>query len=292
MFYSPLRYPGGKSKIAPLIRFLLQEQGLIGGTYIEPFAGGAGVALDLLLTGSVERIVINDYDKGVYSFWRAILTETNRFVDLVRSIPLTIEEWHNQKEIVQQKSDKYSFELGFATFYLNRTNRSGIIKGGIIGGIHQTGEWKMDARFNRENLVERIVRIAERRDSIKVYNKDICSFLERYVPKYENNAFIYFDPPYYDKGKQLYLNYFSYDDHLRIEETIRNKVNCSWIITYDNVPEIVRLYDGCVMRQFDLNYSAAHVCKASEIIIFGPNIAAPSKRQLNNSHVYVDIRKL
>ena len=156
MFYSPLRYPGGKGKLAPFMKYLVQKTGHVGGTYIEPFAGGAGIALDLLENDVVSKIVINDLDKGIYSFWRALLNETDRFIEEINNVPLNIDEWNRQKSIMLNSQKKYSFELGFATFYMNRTNRSGIIKGGAIGGLEQTGKWRLDARFNKPNLIKRI----------------------------------------------------------------------------------------------------------------------------------------
>lgn len=268
MFYSPLRYPGGKGKLSPLIELLIDIHGHRGGTYIEPFAGGAGVAIELLEKGVVSEIVINDLDKGIYSFWRAILEETDRFLEQVSVVPLTIEEWKRQREIYFNHNKKYSFELGFATFYLNRTNRSGIIKGGVIGGIEQSGEWKIDARFNRKTLIDRIKKIAKNKSKIHVYNKDIKPFLEKFVPKYEGNAFIYFDPPYYNKGKQLYLNFFDYDDHIRIGKLISDTVNSDWIITYDDEPEIEKIYKNYCVKRIGLNYSVAEKKKANELVIF------------------------
>ena len=275
MFYSPLRYPGGKGKLTLLIELLIDKYGHRGGIYIEPFAGGAGVAIELLEKGIVSEIVINDLDKGIYSFWRAILEETDRFLEQVSRVPLTIDEWKKQRSICFENNKKYSFELGFATFYMNRTNRSGIIKAGVIGGMEQSGLWKIDSRFNREDLIFRIKKIAENKLKIHLYNKDIKSFLENYVPKYEENAFIYFDPPYFNKGKQLYLNFFNYNDHIRIEKLIGDTVNCDWIITYDDEPEIERIYEKYCIRRIELNYSVAQKRKANELIIFKDSIKVP-----------------
>ena len=268
MFYSPLRYPGGKGKLAPFIGMLIEEYGHKGGTYIEPFAGGAAVAIELLEKGIVSQVVINDLDKGIYSFWRAILTDTERFINEIENVPLTMEEWYKQRDICMNSNRKYSFELGFATFYMNRTNRSGIIKGGVIGGKEQKGKWRLDARFNKEDLISRIRKIASMRSKIHLYNKDIESFLRNYVFKYEDNAFIYFDPPYFGKGKQLYLNFFDYSDHVRIERLIRELVNCDWIITYDVEPQIERIYSHYSLRRFELNYSVYDKKKAEELMIF------------------------
>ncbi len=289
MFYSPLRYPGGKGKLAPFIGMLIEEYGHKGGTYIEPFAGGAGVAIELLEKGIVSQVVINDLDKGIYSFWRAILTETDRFINEIEQVPLTMDEWYKQHDICMNNTNKYSFELGFATFYMNRTNRSGIIKGGVIGGKEQSGDWHLDARFNKASLIDRIRKIASMKKKIHLYNKDIDSFLLKYVPVYEENAFIYFDPPYFDKGKQLYLNFFDYRDHLRIEKTIREKVKCDWIITYDNVSPIEEIYKNYCIRRFELNYSVYDKKRAKEIMIFKRESMVPSKNKLMTKNINIKL---
>ena len=290
MIYSPLRYPGGKGKLAPFMKVLIEKTGHKGGTYIEPFAGGAGIALDLLENDIVSQIVINDLDKGIYSFWRAIRSETDRFVEAVHEVPLSVEEWKKQREILLRADNKYSFELGFSTFYLNRTNRSGIINGGMIGGLEQNGVWKLDARFNKDNLINRILKIAKKKECIHLYNKDVASLIKNYLPKYEKDAFVYFDPPYFKKGKQLYLNFFNEQDHVRIEKMIRESVNCDWVITYDDVPEIANIYVNHELRRFDLNYSVAQKRKASEIIIFSNGDVIPDERYLEEHKVCINLR--
>jgi len=290
MIYSPLRYPGGKGKLAPLMELLIKNTGHVGGTYIEPFAGGAGIALELLEKGIVSKIVINDLDKGIYSFWRAILNETDRFIEMIEQVPLNIEEWNKQREIIMNRGNKYSFELGFATFYMNRTNRSGIINGGVIGGIEQSGKWKMNARFNKDNLIKRIIKISERKRDIHIYNKDVVSLIKNYLPIYEKNSFVYFDPPYFGKGKQLYLNFFTYKDHVRIMKMINELENCDWVITYDDAQEIADIYSGFILKRFDLSYSAAVKRKASEIIIFKEHRMIPTKKDLKDKRICINLR--
>lgn len=290
LFYSPLRYPGGKGKLEPFMEYMIKKLGHQGGTYIEPFAGGAAGALGLLEKDLVSNIVINDYDKGIYSFWRAILNETDRFVEEIRSIPVTMEEWTRQRNVCLTNNDKYSFELGFATFYMNRTNRSGIIKGGVIGGKEQQGKWKLDARFNKDDLIKRIASVADKKQRIHLYNKDIESFIKKYAPKFYDNALIYFDPPYFGKGNQLYMNYFTYPDHLRIEKLIREHVDCDWIITYDDAPEIANIYKEHRMMKYDLNYSVAEKKRAREIILFSENILIPDNTELMNSGINLNLR--
>ncbi|RHL91771.1 DNA adenine methylase [Veillonella atypica] len=292
MYYSPLRYPGGKGKLAKFMELIINQRGYQGGTYIEPFAGGAGIAIELLQKNVVSKIVINDYDKGIWSLWKAILTDTNRFINEIRNVPLTMNEWEKQREICLNNNKKYSFELGFATFYMNRTNRSGIIKGGVIGGLQQTGKWKIDARFNRESLVSRIESIASRKKDICLYNEDIRTFIEKYIPFYENKAMIYFDPPYFKKGKQLYMNYFGLDDHKSIERVIKKNVACDWIVTYDNTPEIREIYALYPTMLYDLNYSVSKKCRASELMIFKKDSLIPQNELLNQNNININLRMM
>ncbi len=284
-YYSPLRYPGGKGKLAPFMKLLIQKTGHEGGIYIEPFAGGAGIALDCLLNGVVSEIVINDLDKGIYSFWKAILNDTDRFVEDILAVPLNIKEWERQRQIYLTKNKKYSYELGFATFYLNRTNRSGIIKGGVIGGLEQSGKWTLDVRFNRDELADRIQKVAAHKQNIHVYNKDISSFLSHYAERYAGNAIVYFDPPYYEKGRELYLNFFKHEDHVRIRSEIECLKNLDWVITYDDCPEIHKLYRKHVCRRVRWNYSAATKRTVNEIMIFQNERMIPTDQEIKKNKI-------
>lgn len=280
MHYSPLRYPGGKAKLASFMGFIVEKMDISGGTYIEPFAGGAGIAIELLLTDKVNHIVINDYDKAIASFWHAVTKENARLIDAIYNVPITIDEWYRQKKILQN-SKNMCFELGFATFFLNRTNRSGILNGGPIGGYKQEGNWSLDVRFNKENLITRIKAIGERRKNITVYNKDANQLIKNYLPRYGEKALIYFDPPYYEKGNELYMNHFENKDHKKIEQSIRENVKCKWIITYDDVEEIRHIYDGYITKRFELNYSAAKKRTAQELMIFSHEGLCPTNQELS-----------
>ena len=288
-FYSPLRYPGGKSKLVPLIKLLISKAKRESVTYIEPFAGGAGVALALLMEGLAERIIINDCDRAIYSFWRSVKNEPSRLIELIAKTSITIEEWHRQRTIYKNARG-YSVELAFATLFLNRVNRSGIITGGPIGGYEQKGEWKLDARFNKNAIIERINDISLRGNAIITYNQDIICLIDRFMTKYTDNAFVYFDPPYYNKSQRLYKNFLSHDDHVRIAERIIGQTRCPWVITYDDVPEIRELYSVKDVRQFDLNYSAANKGKASEIIICSDSSLYPSDEEMALAKVNLNIR--
>ncbi|MFZ2537995.1 MAG: DNA adenine methylase [Oscillospiraceae bacterium] len=265
--YSPLRYPGGKARLYNLIKDIIIQLKIDDCTYIEPFAGGASIGLQLLINGDVNRIVINDKDKAIYSFWKAILEETDRFIQMIEVVPVTIVEWRKQKAIYLQ-SYKYSFEYGFATFFLNRTNRSGILSAGPIGGYGQEGTYKIDCRFNKETLIQKIKNISTVRNKIVLYNKDIQSFVNNYLPKYDYKAFAYFDPPYFNKGSLLYQNHFKSKDHVALSECIRSGVDCDWVISYDSVDKIKEIYNDFTMKDFYINYSLSNKGKGKEVLIF------------------------
>ncbi len=289
MNYSPLRYPGGKSKIAPMVKLLIKKTGMKKTTYVEPFAGGAGVSLELLFSGEVDHIVINDFDKAIYSIWRAIIEDTNQFVNLIDNTEVSINEWYKQKEVYINQAKKYSVELAFATFFLNRTNRSGILAAGPIGGYKQNGNYSIDARYNKKELINRILKIAKRKDDITVYNKDIRSFMKNYLHRY-SDTFVYFDPPYYKKGQELYKNFFVYKDHKEIADLLKKEKGL-WMVTYDAEPEIANLYSEFSKKLFDLSYSVAEKKKASEIMILCDESLWPNRQELQKENIKINLRE-
>jgi DNA adenine methylase len=268
--YSPLRYPGGKSKLYNKIEYIIRSNNLINGLYVEPYAGGAGIACGLLFKDMVNSVVINDYDISIYAFWYSILYYTERFIELLWETPVTIEEWHAQKEIQKQK-EAYSNDLlllGFSTFFLNRTNRSGIVKGGVIGGIRQDGKYKLDCRYNKENLIKRILQIAKYRDKIELSNLKAEELITKRLVHLSEESFIFFDPPYYKKGPGLYTNFYDHKNHVELESLIHEHVHTPYVITYDNVNEIKDIYKMYSKLSFEINYSASKAKKGSEILIF------------------------
>jgi len=271
---TPLRYPGGKGKLTDYFERILSENS-ISGTYIEPFAGGAGVAVNLLLSGKVEDVVINDADISIYYFWRAVTEYPDDFIRKVRETEVSVEEWDSQRDIQRRKHTAGMFELGFSTFYLNRTNRSGIISGGIIGGRAQEGPFKIDARFNKETLIRQIEEIKKKSDRIRVSGYDANRFLKRQLVDYDvDNTLVYIDPPYYEKGDLLYMNYYKDEDHTELSETIRG-LQHRWVLSYDNVEFISKLYSGKRFTEVDMNYSSFEAKKSRELFFHSQKISMP-----------------
>lgn len=281
MFYSPLRYPGGKNKLSAFIAKICIDNN-INGHYVEPYSGGASVALFLLIEGFVQKITINDRDRSIYAFWHSALNRTNKLCELIENAELTIEEWKKQKDIQANKKTADLLTLGFSTFYLNRTNRSGIINGGVMGGVEQNGNYLIDCRFNKTELIQRIRLIAKHKKNIRLYRKDAIKLIDKIQQESENeNVVFYFDPPYYLKASTLYMNHYADKNHKKVSEKIKAIQNIKWIVSYDNVPEIRQLYSECSKKEFSFKHTAYEIREGQEIIFFSENLKQPKIENYN-----------
>ncbi len=254
VFVSPLRYPGGKGRLGPWVATLLQANSLTGGYFVEPYAGGAGVALFLLLRGYVRRIVINDADPAVFAFWHTVVNEPEALIHEIRTRPPTMDTRAWSQDVLAHHGGHTRVDVAFATFFLNRTSRSGILKGGVIGGKAQNGEYKLDARYNRADLIARIETIAAVRDRIQIYGLDAVVFLDKIVSKLPEKTLIYLDPPYYIKGSRLYRNSYTHQDHVAVASRIRALTHPT-LVTYDDAPEIRKIYKWMKSSHLSLHYS-------------------------------------
>ena len=281
MFNSPLRYPGGKNKLSAFIAKICVDNN-INGHYVEPYSGGASVALFLLLEGFVQKITINDKDRSIYAFWHSVLNRPKQLCDLIENAELTIEEWKKQKEVQNNKKTANLLDLGFSTFYLNRTNRSGIINAGVMGGVLQDGNYLMDCRFNKRELIERIKKIAKNKKNIRLYKKDAIKLIDKIQQEAtDENIVFYFDPPYYLKSSSLYMNHYQDNSHLIVSEKIKSIQNIKWIVSYDNVPEIQNLYSDCSKKEYSFKHTAYNSRVGQEILFFSPTLKQPTIKNWN-----------
>ncbi len=275
---SPLRYPGGKYKLYRYVSELVAENNC--SSYIEPFCGGSAVALELLLKGVVKNIIINDYDYTIFCFWDSVINRTSEFIELISETEVTIDEWYKQKE-VRDNLDRYNdLQIGFSTFFLNRTNRSGIIdKARPIGGLNQQGNYPIDCRFNKDHLISQIITISKQKKHIKVYNMEALDFIESIILK-TKKSFTFFDPPYYNKGPDLYTNFYSHGDHANLANAIQTQLKKrKWIVTYDNANAIKSMYSKSPHIEFKLQYTLQRKCSSSEIMFFSKVTKRPQNEQ-------------
>lgn len=272
---SPLRYPGAKWRLDNFVSALVRDNGLAGGHYAEPYAGGASLALSLLFGGRVAEVHLNDLDRSVWAFWKSAVEHSGELVARVRSTKVTIDEWHVQREVQANKHNASILDLGFSTFFLNRTNRSGIITGGVVGGKAQSGKWKLDARFNKTNLIERLERIRAYKTRIHVSRLDALTFIARrgesLPPK---RSLMYLDPPYFAKGQDLYMNAYRPGDHAAVADAVMQQIKVPWLVSYDDVPEIRSLYGASRRIRYALRYSASSTRTGQEVIFMCPGLRA------------------
>lgn len=266
---SPLRYPGGKNCIFPFVSRLFYENSLLGAAYAEPYAGGAGLALRLLFEEYVERIYINDLDRSIYAFWSSVLTNSDRFCSWIEDVDVSVDSWHMYKAVQNDARSADLWELAKSTFFLNRTNVSGVIKGGIIGGYDQKGKYKIDVRFRKSDLIARIERIARFRNRIAVSNLDGLAFVKKMDDKAED-VFIYLDPPYYQKGADLYMNFYSKADHERLSNHV-HRMKKKWMVSYDHHDFILNLYAAEKKIVYKLSQSASNRV-GDEVLIFSDDV--------------------
>ena len=284
--FTPLRYPGGKARLALFVKRLVQANDLLDGEYVEPYAGGAAVAVEMLLHEYVSKIHINDISRPIYAFWKSLLNDTDELCRRVQETRLTVRVRDRQKNILTNQDDHDDLSLGFAMFFLNRTNRSGILNAGVIGGRDQSGPWKIDARYNAGELIRRITAIAKMKERIHLTRLDALQFLREGCKVWPQRTLIYCDPPYYAKGRDLYYDYYEEDDHKRVAKFITRKIcRQKWIVSYDDVRQVRELYAECRRIKYRIGYSARTTREGAEIMFFCNSLRVPeligAVRQIN-----------
>ena len=282
--HSPLRYPGGKASLWESVARIIRLNGMELGHYAEPYAGGCGLALGLLYRGLVSDVHVNDLDPAIWAFWHAVLRHTEALVERIHETPVTVEEWRRQRAVQLDPDTTDLLSLALSTFYLNRTNRSGVIKsGGVIGGLDQNGPYKIGCRFNKEDLVKRIRRVATYEGRIHLHNLDALDFLDHVERRLPKKTFCYIDPPYLDQGSSLYTSHYRAADHQEVAARVL-RLDRPWILTYDRAPLIEALYRSRRHYELSPSYSLQNKRVGSEMMVASKGLKIPPELKEHQTH--------
>jgi len=270
---SPLRYPGGKTELGPYIEQVIRSNDLEGCHFFEPFAGGASITLHLLQSGLISKATLIEYDPLIYAFWYCVFNHTDELCEVILETPVTLDIWNKleKNRHIDMPIPTKIVELGFSGLFFNRTNFSGILKAGPIGGQSQESSYKIDCRFNKERIIRTIRFFSLFSDRVKVEWTDALSFINNFNKrKFKDKVFMYVDPPYYDKGKSLYRKFFNDDDHIRLSKSLI-KISRPWLLSYDNCNFISHIYSqskrNIKHQSLFFDYSAGGTKKESELLI-------------------------
>ncbi|AEJ00977.1 D12 class N6 adenine-specific DNA methyltransferase [Nitrosomonas sp. Is79A3] len=279
---TPLRYPGGRDKLSEFIKLIFEQNNLLDGNYAEPYAGGAGIALNLLTHGYVSCVHLNDANPAIFAFWHSVINQPEALCRAIHDVEITMKEWQRQKAILDFPASHSPLEVGFSIFFLNRVNRLGILWGGSDDGVNQDCHWKLDARFDKVDLIRRIEWIALYRSRIHLYNQNAADFIKTVLPTLPEKTLIYIDLPSFVKGRRLYENHNLHNAHVSIAELVKEHITQHWIVSCDSNPEIIQMYRGYPTKFCDINHYSRHHGKDPKVMFFSKKLIIPNLKNSSN----------
>lgn len=265
-YKSPLRYPGGKASLSGVIARIVKDQKLEGCRVFEPYAGSAAVSIALVGAGVCTSGSISERDPLLYSFWKCVFTNPAKLLRRINKTEISLQTWHELRPLLDldEPDESQADLLAFAALFFNRTNFSGVIHSGPIGGQTQSSDYAIDCRFNREELADRVDRLATLGEKIDVQFADALDVIK--AQRNKRGAFFYIDPPYFLQGKKLYRYNYRLSGHIALADALR-KAKFSWLLSYDNHDVIENLYEDFHNVYQEFRYSSRMPKKENELLI-------------------------
>lgn len=265
---SPLRYPGSKARFYNQFRDFFCQLNLSGRRIVEPYAGSASISLSLLADGLVTSALLIERDPLIFSFWKSVFLHTDDLIESIKKVPVTMDSWSEMRKslYVTEPDDFKTVELGLAGLFLNRTNFSGVLHAGPIGGISQSSKYTVDCRFNKDEIISRIKVISKNREKVSVVYGDAIEFLKDEKKDKKEETIYYIDPPYFKEGKKLYRHYYDIAEHTALARALAES-SFDWILSYDAHHVIEHLYADFSRIDKILRYSSKTPKQALEFLI-------------------------
>lgn len=263
---TPFRYPGSKSSFASTVKSYVLHNDLQGCKIIEPYAGSAAVTLALVSEEICSSAVLGERDPLMFSFWKVALQQPDALINKIREADVSLERWHELRPLLECETPEEDrlVEMAFAALFFNRTNFSGVLHTGPIGGQDQSSAYKIDCRFNREDLIARVREIAKLGDRINVVFGDAVDLIKE--NKRRVTPFFYIDPPYFVQGRKLYRHHYKLRDHVALSKSL-GSVKFNWMLSYDNHDVIRSLYGEFKQVEKKFQYSTRVSKNEDELLI-------------------------
>lgn len=266
MMHSPLRYPGGKSDFVATAFEIFEKSGFTGLPVVEPYAGSAAVSLGLLDFGLTSHVTLLERDPLLYCFWASVFDRPDELIAAFQDLPITIDTWHRLRPLllVEKPNKRQFLEVGLAGLFFNRTNFSGILNAGPIGGKGQRSKYKVDCRTNKDEIISRLLALAMFSGKVDVHFGDAIDFIKKNSKS--NSCFYYLDPPYFTKGELLYRHHYGVREHQQLAAAL-DTVEFPWLLSYDDHHVIEFLYRNHYLSRLAFRYSAHSPKNHQELLI-------------------------
>ncbi|MEI7867358.1 MAG: DNA adenine methylase [Candidatus Methylumidiphilus sp.] len=265
---SPLRYPGSKATFLKVVLEFIEVHGLKGREIVEPYAGSGIVSLSLVANNLVSHATLVERDPLLYSFWKAVFEHTDILLSSIEDININMDTWYELRVLLKHKIPENELipDLALACLFFNRTNFSGVLHSGPIGGKDQSSDYKLDCRFNKKDIISRIRQISSLRDGVSVKFGDALEFLQKANIQNHEKRFFYVDPPYFKQGRKLYRYYYKVIDHKRLYD-ILSVATFPWLLSYDKHEFIELLYDGFPQVHQSFRYMSRTPKNENELVV-------------------------
>lgn len=275
---SPLRYPGGKSRIwehlaAQYTQAPLGE--LDAEIWFEPFAGGLGAGLKMLQESIIGELWFCEANRGLGALWGELVANPTALIDTVSSLPerMSLDVYQEALAVLAAPDSYPQLQVAVAALVVNRCSRSGMVTPttGPIGGKQQDGKYRVGDRWNLPRTISTLEKLAPLTRYMRFVGPDGISALAG-LPNsgFAEEVFVFADPPYVGAGQRLYQHGLDESGHRALADALHDLDETHWVLAYDEAPLVRELYEGLHIQEYTLHHTANRSKSGAELLIYGP----------------------